>query len=111
MITPQLLQMISKKRGNAKMHAISALLKQKNFLSRLNTKSRRGPSTQQLSPIVNPQGKLPHEARKHDMDVWYLIAQSIYRPLDVAIVHCSGVPVGKQMPRSSARLESRPGYS
>eukprot|EP00892_Ulva_mutabilis_P005760 jgi/Ulvmu1/3556/UM166_0010.1 len=67
-ITPQLLQMIIKRQGRAKLHAISALLKQKSFMSRLHTKSRRGPATRQPRAMVNPQGKLPQEARQHDMD-------------------------------------------
>lgn len=74
LITPQLQQMIIKKRGKAKIHVIAALLKQKSFLSRLHTKSRRGPSTQSAKPMPNPQGKFPNEAQQHDMHVRVLIA-------------------------------------
>jgi hypothetical protein len=60
---------LKQKHGTAKMAAIATLISIHSFMSRLSTKSRRGPSATKRQPMPNPQGKLPKDVRESEHEV------------------------------------------
>jgi hypothetical protein len=78
MLTPQLVNALKKKQGEMLLSNIASLLKQKSFMSRLSTKSRRGPSTYKPPVLRNPQGQLPEQIKQQDRQACSLPRFSCY---------------------------------
>lgn len=67
LLTPQLTKALKNKRGELKLCNIASLLKQKSFMSRLTTKSRRGPAQYKPPAMPNPLGQLPDQIKQQDI--------------------------------------------
>ena len=67
LLTPQLTKALKNKRGDLKLCNIASLLKQKSFMSRLTTKSRRGPAQYKPPAMPNPLGQLPDQIKQQDI--------------------------------------------
>jgi hypothetical protein len=66
LLTPQLTKGFKRMRGELKLINIASLLKQKSFLSRLSTKSRRGPAKYEPLVMANPLGQMPEQTKQQD---------------------------------------------
>jgi hypothetical protein len=72
MMTPQLVKVLQNKRAELMLCNLASLLKQKSFMSRISTKSRRGPTTYKPPVLPNPLGQMPDQIKQQDRQARFL---------------------------------------
>lgn len=73
LLTPKLVKSLKGQHGERKLCNFASLLKQKSFMARLTSKSRRGPSKHERTVLPNPLGQMPNQIKEQDRQVGSLL--------------------------------------
>jgi hypothetical protein len=60
---------MARKHGAAKLAAVAALIKCRNFMARLNADARQVPAPPARMMLPDPQGRLPGQVKEKDIQV------------------------------------------